>query len=182
MTTQETPLSEATPASARANRPFTGDEYIESLRDGREVDLYGEKVKDVTTHPAFRNPVRMTARLYDALHDPDKQDVLTTPTDTGNGGFTFPFFRADRSTEDLFADQRAIAEWARITYGWMGRSPDYKASFLGTLGANAEFYEPFRRYGGQPAEPVMIVLLDCLLAGWIAGVRGVSFCGRYAGP
>ena len=25
----------------------------------------------------------------------------------------------------------------------MGRSPDYKASFLGTLGANADFYEPF---------------------------------------
>jgi 4-hydroxyphenylacetate 3-monooxygenase len=30
-----------------------------------------------------------------------------------------------------------------MTYGWMGRSPDYKASFLGTLGANADFYEPF---------------------------------------
>ncbi len=25
----------------------------------------------------------------------------------------------------------------------MGRSPDYKASFLGTLGANSEFYAPF---------------------------------------
>jgi aromatic ring hydroxylase len=38
----------------------------------------------------------------------------------------------------------AIAEWARITYGWLGRSPDYKAAFLGTLGANAEFYAPFQ--------------------------------------
>ena len=26
----------------------------------------------------------------------------------------------------------------------MGRSPDYKAAFLGTLGANAEFYEPYQ--------------------------------------
>ena len=49
---------------------MTGDEYIESLRDGREIYIYGERVKDVTTHPAFRNPVRMIARLYDALHDP----------------------------------------------------------------------------------------------------------------
>lgn len=30
-----------------------------------------------------------------------------------------------------------------MSYGWMGRSPDYKASFLGTLGANSEFYAPF---------------------------------------
>ena len=28
-----------------------------------------------------------------------------------------------------------------MTYGWMGRSPDYKASFLATLGANTEFYD-----------------------------------------
>ena len=30
------------------------------------------------------------------------------------------------------------------TYGWLGRSPDYKAAFLATLGANAEFYAPYQ--------------------------------------
>ena len=40
-------------------RPFTGAQYLESLRDGREVYVYGERVKDVTTHPAFRNTVRI---------------------------------------------------------------------------------------------------------------------------
>ncbi|MEV0326018.1 4-hydroxyphenylacetate 3-hydroxylase N-terminal domain-containing protein [Micromonospora echinospora] len=125
-------------------RPLTGAEYVESLRDGREVWLDGERIRDVTTHPAFRNPVRMTARLYDALHDPDTADRLTVPTDTGGGGRTHAFFRAPRSAEDLLADRVAITEWARMTYGWMGRSPDYKASFLGTLGANADFYQPFR--------------------------------------
>ena len=152
MTTQETRESEqaqdsqfaqATPDSARASRPYTGDEYIESLQDGREVFVYGEKVEDVTRHPAFRNAVRSTARLYDALHDPDKQDVLTTTTDTGSGGITHPFFRTPYGSADMLADRDAIAEWARMTYGWMGRSPDYKASFLGILGANADFYEPF---------------------------------------
>jgi len=48
----------------------------------------------VTTHPAFRNAARMVARLYDALHDPAKKDILTVETDTGNGGFTHPFFSA----------------------------------------------------------------------------------------
>jgi 4-hydroxyphenylacetate 3-monooxygenase len=86
----------------------------------------------------------MVARMYDALHDPAKKDVLTTSTDTGNGGFTHPFFRAARSVEDCVADRDAMAEWARISYGWMGRSPDYKAAFLGTLGANSEFYAPYQ--------------------------------------
>src|ERR1700753_3417789 len=81
--------------------PFTGEEYLESLRDGREVWIYGEKVRDITTHPAFRNSARSVARLYDALHDPAQQAALTVPTDTGNGGFTHPFFKAPRSQEDL---------------------------------------------------------------------------------
>ncbi len=136
--------SAARTEAGMATRPLTGDEYIESLRDGREVWIYGDRVKDVTTHPAFRNAVRMTARLYDSLHDPEKQNVLTAPTDGGGRGFTHKFFRTPRSVEDMVGDRDAIAEWARLTYGWMGRSPDYKAAFLGTLGANADFYDPYQ--------------------------------------
>ena len=44
------------------------------------------------------------------------------------------------SADDLVGARDAIAGWQRLTYGWMGRSPDYKASFLGTLGAFPEFY------------------------------------------
>jgi 4-hydroxyphenylacetate 3-monooxygenase len=43
----------------------------------------------------------------------------------------------------MVADRDAIAEWARVSYGWIGRSPDYKAAFLATLGANSSFYEPY---------------------------------------
>jgi len=125
-------------------RPFTGKEFLESLRDGREVWIYGERVADVTAHPAFRNPARMLARLYDALHDPAMQPVLTCPTDTGSGGYTHRYFRAPASADDLVAARDAIAAWARMTYGWMGRSPDYKAAFLATLGANADFYAPYQ--------------------------------------
>jgi two-component FAD-dependent monooxygenase len=141
MTNNETNPEQAAPRPG--TRPLTGAEYLEDLRDGREVYLYGERVKDVTTHPAFHNPARMTARLYDALHDPARQAVLTAPTDTGAVGYTHRFFTTPHSAEDLVAHQGAIAEWARMSYGWLGRSPDYKASFLGTLGANADFYEPF---------------------------------------
>src|SRR5688572_32675784 len=101
MTTVDQPTGAA--PSAPTTRPMTGAEYLESLRDGREIWLYGERVDDVTTHPAFRNTARMIARLYDALHDPQHKDVLTTETDTGSGGFTHRFFRAPTSWEDQLA-------------------------------------------------------------------------------
>ena len=126
-----------------ASAPMTGDEYIASLQDGREVFIHGERVEDVTTHPAFRNPIRMAARLYDSLHGGPEQETVTCPTDTGNGGVTMPFFRTATTSEDMLKDRDAIASWARMTYGWMGRSPDYKASFLGTLHANSDLYSPF---------------------------------------
>lgn len=69
------------------------------------------------------------------------------------------FFRSARSAADLVGDRDAIAAWARLTYGWMGRSPDYKAAFLGTLGANADFYDPFqenaRRWYRESQEKVL---------------------------
>jgi 4-hydroxyphenylacetate 3-monooxygenase len=128
---------------ADKKRPFTGEEYLKSLQDGREVYVYGERVEDVTTHPAFRNSARSTAKLYDALHDPKYKDILTTETDTGSGGYTHRFFKPARSSADLFAQRDAIAQWSRFSYGWMGRSPDYKAALMNTLGANAEFYGKF---------------------------------------
>src|SRR5690348_11295453 len=125
-------------------KPMTGAEFLEELRDGREVYIYGERVKDVTVHPAFRNTARMIARLYDALHDPKHKDKILTPTDTGNGGMTHAYFKSPKNLAESVAGRDAIAEWAKITYGWLGRAPDYKAAFLGTLGANADFYDPWQ--------------------------------------
>src|SRR3990172_4643963 len=82
-----------TTGNISGSTPMTGAEYIEELRDGREVYIYGERVKDVTTHPAFRNTTRMIARLYNALHDPRHKDKLLVPTDTGNGGMTHAYFK-----------------------------------------------------------------------------------------
>src|SRR3989441_8301683 len=88
----------------------------------------------------------MLARLYDALHAPATHTLLTCGTDTGSGSYTHRYFRAPMSAADLVAARDAIAAWARLTYGWMGRSPDYKASFLATLGANAEDYAPYQEH------------------------------------
>jgi len=131
---------------ADRGRPYNGAEFLASLRDGRAVYIAGERVADVTAHASLRNCARSTAALYDALHDPAKRDLLTCPTDlTGSdgGGYTHRSFRVSRSREELMRTRDAIAGWARMSYGWLGRTPDYKASFTTTLGANAEFYGPF---------------------------------------
>ena len=128
-----------------ATRPMTGDEYIESLRDGREIYLYGERVKDVTTHPAFRNPVRMTARLYDALHDPastrraHRADRHRQRRRHARRSSRTPRTRR-RPRRGPRGDRRVGADDA--TAGWAA-APTTRPSFLGTLGANADFYDPF---------------------------------------
>ncbi len=130
---------------ADAKRPLTGEEYLKSLQDGREIYIYGERVKDVTTHPAFRNAAASVAQLYDALHKPEMQDSLCWGTDTGSGGYTHKFFRVAKSADDLRQQRDAIAEWSRLSYGWMGRTPDYKAAFGCALGANPAFYGQFEQ-------------------------------------
>src|SRR6476620_12807629 len=98
-------------AETRVTRPQNGNEYLDSLRDDRAIYIYGERVKDVTTHPAFRNTARMVARLYDALHDEKHKDKLLVPTDTGNGGMTHAYFKCPKNVDESVAGRDAIAEW-----------------------------------------------------------------------
>lgn len=138
--------------------PYTGAQYIESLRDERNVYLDGKRISDVTAHPAFRNSVRSVARLYDALHDSDTSGLLTTSL---GGGFTQRAFKPAASAEDLRAQRDAYAAWARLTYGWMGRSPDFKGALVSTFGANPDFYGPYaenaRRWYAKAAESVLFL-------------------------
>jgi aromatic ring hydroxylase len=128
-------------ATAARTAVMTGDEYLESLRDGREIWIDGGRVDDVTEHPAFRNATRSIARLYDSLHDPDRAAGLLG---TDRMGITsHRFFIPSYTSEDLLASRDAIAQWSRMSYGYMGRTPDYKASFMASLGADPDWYEPF---------------------------------------
>ncbi|SDJ07904.1 4-hydroxyphenylacetate 3-hydroxylase family protein [Alteribacillus bidgolensis] len=120
---------------------MNGKEYLESLRDGRVVYLNGEKIDDVTTHPAYRNAARSVSQLYDALHDPEKAPILTTETEDGYS--THKFFKASTSVEELLGARDAMAEWTKLSYGFMGRTPDYKAAFTASLGPYADFYKGF---------------------------------------
>ena len=127
--------------TSATSKVFTAEEYLASLDDGREVWIYGERVKNVAEHPAFRNSARMVARLYAAMHKEENTD-LRVASDY-DAPFTHPFFKMSKNREELVGARDAIAAWQRSSYGWMGRSPDYKAAFLATLDVNADFYGDF---------------------------------------
>ena len=63
----------------------TGQEYLESLRDGRRLYVGGELIEDVTTHPKTRGYAEQIARYYDLHLEPEHADVLTY-VDEGPGG------------------------------------------------------------------------------------------------
>ena len=54
----------------------TGEQYREGIRDGREVWIDGERVTDVTTHPAFKPIVDIKARMYDIQHEAAHRNVF----------------------------------------------------------------------------------------------------------
>ncbi|MFJ6575873.1 4-hydroxyphenylacetate 3-hydroxylase family protein [Streptomyces sp. NPDC091368] len=103
----------------------SGHEYLEGLRDGREVWLDGERVADVTAHPAFRASAASFAGLYDLADDPAHRPVLVRDGVRRAG-------LVPRSYEDLVARRRAFRTTARASYGFLGRTPDYMAA--GTAG------------------------------------------------
>jgi 4-hydroxyphenylacetate 3-monooxygenase len=119
----------------------TGAQFLASLQDRRELWFDGERVADVTTHPAFRNAARSVARLYDALHEPTLKDKLTRVDRFGIT--THKFFAPSYSAQELVESREAIAIWQRLNYGWLGRTPDYKAAFMAQLAESHHFYEPF---------------------------------------
>ena len=55
----------------------TGAEYKDSIDDGREVWIDGEKVTRVTDHPMFRPIVGARARIFDLAHEAASQAVMT---------------------------------------------------------------------------------------------------------
>lgn len=136
MSEKQTPPTKA----KLTNHLLTGESFLESIRDGREIWYDGERVKDVTRHPAFRNSARSVARLYDRLHDPEFAQVLTRPDKYGI--VTHKFFCPSYSAGELLEARDAIAVWQRMSFGWMGRTPDYKAAFMAQLAEGADFYHP----------------------------------------
>ncbi len=89
----------------------TGQQYRDSIRDGRRVWINGEVVRDVTTHPMFKPLVDIRARIYDMQHDPRTAPVMCYKDELGNSsaiGLKLPFkqedWHAKRASTDAVLD------------------------------------------------------------------------------
>jgi 4-hydroxyphenylacetate 3-monooxygenase len=107
----------------------TGGDYLRSLQDGRRVYLDGERVGDVTKHPAFRQAARSIANLFDIAADPALRERMTFPSPK-TGAPVWRCFQIPKSAADLKARRLFSETWAEATFGLMGRTPDHVASFF----------------------------------------------------
>ena len=114
----------------------TGSEYLESLRDGREVWLRGERVSDVTAAAGLGRGAHTLAAFMDRQHEPGRRDALTFEEDGERFSMSFLL---PRSPEDVRRRGAAFYEWAKWSGGMLGRTPDYKNSSVMAFAGAAEF-------------------------------------------
>ncbi len=85
----------------------TGEQYRESIRDGREVWIDGERVKDVTAHPAFKPIVDVRARIYDMAQDPETREVMAY-RDPETGEDNAIGLKLPKAQQDWYDKRRAV--------------------------------------------------------------------------
>ena len=131
----------------------TGAHHLAALRDGREVYIDGERVADVTTHPAFRNAVHQVAALYDYQARSENLERMTfVPPVSGGYVRINRCWQLPRSHAELVARRQAISDWSEQSGGFLGRSPDHVASSLAgqVIGINV-----IRRHGEARAQALL---------------------------
>ena len=121
-----------------------GEQYLEGLRDDREVWLQGERVKDVTQHPGLCRSAKTLASFMDRQSDPEYQDIVTFKED---GKRIATSFLVPKSKEDVISRGEAFYEWAKWSNGMFGRTPDYKnASITAFYGGASLLEESSKEY------------------------------------
>ncbi len=129
----------------------TGAQYLESLKDGREVVIAGEIVADVTTHPAFSGICKTIATLYDLVGaSPD----MTFPSPSSGLAVQVSHL-IPRSIEDLKRRRIGLTRFAQHSFGHVGRGPEHVASFFAGFASTPEFFGLPDRSDGSYARNVV---------------------------
>jgi 4-hydroxyphenylacetate 3-monooxygenase len=124
-----------------------GAQHIRSVRDGRSVYLDGKVVPDVSVHPAYRNAVASAGALYDYQAHPDNIERMTF--DLGGGRRVNKAWQLPRSYQELIERRKALVEWAEISGGFLGRSPDHVASSMSGMMMGIEVLDRYDEKRGR---------------------------------
>lgn len=110
----------------------TGAEYLEGLRDGREVWTAGQRVPDVTAHEPFAGSLGGIAGYFDHQHRHGGECLVQDPLTGEPMGASH---LVPRSRQDLARRHVAFERMARYSMGVLGRTPDYvNATLAGFAG------------------------------------------------
>lgn len=128
----------------------TGQQYLENIRANQpEVYLNGERVADITTHPAFTGPIRSIMEQYDLQHDPTFRDICLYESPT-TGDLVSTSFMAPRSRDEVVKRRRHFKARADLNFGTMGRAPDFMNSLVTSWQfADAYYSEKQPRHAGN---------------------------------
>ncbi|HLB45884.1 MAG TPA: 4-hydroxyphenylacetate 3-hydroxylase N-terminal domain-containing protein, partial [Anaerolineales bacterium] len=114
-----------------------GEQVIQKLREASpEIWYGGERVKDVTTHPALKNGVKSLAELYDLQWEQPDVMLFDSPTTGQKVGRSHMI---PRTREELQSISRMMKVWADASFGMMGRAPDYLNRAMSGYAAGADF-------------------------------------------
>ncbi|HLK86003.1 MAG TPA: 4-hydroxyphenylacetate 3-hydroxylase N-terminal domain-containing protein [Candidatus Binataceae bacterium] len=123
----------------------TGRQFLDSLRDDRQIWLEGERVADVTAHPRLGPASRTLAELYDLQHRPESVDQLTWPSPSSGERVGLTFIEP-ASEQDLVRRRTTVKTWMDWCAGMMGRTPDFMNIHVTGF---ASAHEYFARGGSQ---------------------------------
>ena len=162
----------------------SGTEYIDGLRnDGREVWLGGERVAEVTEHPAFKGSIRGISGFFDWQLRHAEECLVDGPNPHGPAGISHLI---PRGADDLRRRHRGLERLARYSVGMLGRTPDYVnltfAGFAGqpTLwsangnGQGAENLVAFQRHIARKDLALTHTIIHPSVDGRIAPYEGVN--------
>ena len=123
--------------SKAGNGIRTGEQYLEGLRDNREIWTLGKKVTDVTAEPGMSRGAATLGNFIDRQHDDKYRDVVTYVAEDGHR--CAMAYQTPKSAQDVKERGKAYYEWAKWSNGMFGRTPDYKNASLMAFASAPEF-------------------------------------------
>lgn len=107
----------------------TGQQYIESLRDGRRLLIDGKEINDVSSYAPMQGVIKTIASLYDQQHDPALQEMLTFRSPT-TGDLVSRTYMASQNLAEFRQQARCFHLRTQTTFGLMGRLTDFMSGYI----------------------------------------------------
>src|SRR5437763_11004640 len=124
----------------------TGKDFLEALRDGRQIFIDGERIADVTRDKRLAGAAQSVAELYDMQHEPALREKMSFASPSSGQPVGLSFIEP-RTADDLIRRREMIKIWMDSTCGMFGRSPDFLNVMLTGLAAAApEFVKTDNRF------------------------------------